>query len=51
MISRKSVDVCSQYLDYLQFNPLKPTGNYVYHLLYQSVTVHFVFMDLVWFSV
>jgi hypothetical protein len=28
-------------------NPLKPSGNYMYHLLYQSVIVHSVFMGLV----
>jgi hypothetical protein len=27
-------------------NPLKPSGNYIYHLLYQSVIVPFVFMGL-----
>jgi hypothetical protein len=31
------------------FNPLKPSGNYVYHLFYQTVTLHFVFMGFVWF--
>jgi hypothetical protein len=30
-------------------NPLKPSGNYVYHRLLQSVTLHFVFMNLVRF--
>jgi hypothetical protein len=24
--------------------PLKPRGNYMYHTLYQSVTLHFVFV-------
>jgi hypothetical protein len=28
-------------------NPLKPTGNYMHHLLYQSVIVYSVFMSLV----
>jgi D-alanyl-lipoteichoic acid acyltransferase DltB (MBOAT superfamily) len=32
------------------FNSLKTSGNYMYHLLYQSVTLHFVFMGFVWFS-
>jgi hypothetical protein len=32
-------------------NPSKPSGDYMYHLLYQSVILHFVFMGLVWFSV
>jgi hypothetical protein len=32
-------------------NPLKLSGNYMYHLIYQSVTVHFVFMGLELFSV
>jgi hypothetical protein len=30
-------------------NPLKPSGNYIYHRLLQSVTLHVVFMDLVRF--
>jgi hypothetical protein len=25
------------------FNPLKPCGNYMYHLPYQSVTLHFAY--------
>jgi hypothetical protein len=28
------------------FNSLKLSGNYMYHLLYQSVTLHFIFMGL-----
>jgi hypothetical protein len=28
-------------------NSLKTSGNYMYHLLYQPVIVHFVFMDLI----
>jgi hypothetical protein len=28
-------------------NPLKPNGNYMYHLLQQSVTLHFVFMGFI----
>jgi hypothetical protein len=32
------------------FNPLKPSGNYMYHLIYQPVTAQFVFMGLVLFS-
>jgi hypothetical protein len=32
-------------------NPLKTSGDYIYHLLCQLVTLHFVFMGLVWFSV
>jgi hypothetical protein len=32
-------------------NPLDLSGNYKYHLLYQSVIVHFVVMDFVSFSV
>jgi hypothetical protein len=30
-------------------NPLKPTGNYMNHLLHQSVTLHSVFAGFVWF--
>jgi hypothetical protein len=29
------------------FNPLKPSNNYMYHLLQQSITLHFVFMCFV----
>jgi hypothetical protein len=29
------------------FNPLKPSGNYMFHLLRHSVTLHFVFMGFV----
>jgi hypothetical protein len=32
-------------------NPLKLTGNYMYQLLWQSLTLYFVFMGFVWFSV
>jgi len=32
----------------LHTNPLKRRGNYMYHLLYQSLTVHFVLMVRVW---
>jgi hypothetical protein len=35
---------------YTSFNPLKPGGEYTYHLLHQSVTLHFVFIGFVWFS-
>jgi hypothetical protein len=31
-------------------NPLKLSGNYMYHLLQQSVTLRFVFVCFVWFS-
>jgi hypothetical protein len=31
----------------MKFNPLKLSGNYMYHLLQQSVTLHFVFMGFV----
>jgi hypothetical protein len=31
-------------------NPLKPNGNFMSHLRQQSVTLHFVFMGFVWFS-
>jgi hypothetical protein len=36
-------------LQFTLFNPLKPGGNYMYHLVFQSVVLHFVFMSLVWF--
>jgi hypothetical protein len=32
------------------FNPLKPSGDYMNHLLLQSVMLHFVFTGFVWFS-
>jgi hypothetical protein len=31
----------------IDINPLKPCGNYMYHLLYKSVIVRSVFMGLV----
>jgi hypothetical protein len=31
-------------------SPLKTSGNYINHLLCQSVILHFVFIGLVWFS-
>jgi len=37
--------------DVLLLNPLKPSGNYINHRLLHSVTLHFVFMDLVRFLV
>jgi hypothetical protein len=30
-------------------NPLKPSGNYICQLPYQSLTLHFVFVGFVWF--
>jgi hypothetical protein len=32
------------------FNPLRPSGKYMNHLLWQSVMMHFVFIGLAWFS-
>jgi hypothetical protein len=32
------------------FNPLKPSGNDIYHRLLQSITLHFEFTNLVRFS-
>jgi hypothetical protein len=34
----------------IQLNPLRPSGNYMNHLLWQSVMLHFVFIGFVWFS-
>jgi hypothetical protein len=31
-------------------NPLRPSGNYMNHLLWQSVMLHFVFIGFSWFS-
>jgi hypothetical protein len=33
-----------------KFNPLKPSGNYMNHLLWQSLMLHFVFIGFEWFS-
>jgi D-alanyl-lipoteichoic acid acyltransferase DltB (MBOAT superfamily) len=30
--------------------PLRPSGNYMNHLLWQSVMLHFVFIGFAWFS-
>jgi serine/threonine protein kinase len=30
-------------------NPLRPSGNYMNHLLWQSLMLHFVFIGFVWF--
>jgi hypothetical protein len=32
------------------FNPLRQSGNYMNHLLWQSVMLHFVFVGFAWFS-
>jgi len=32
------------------FIPLRPSGNYMNHLLWQSVKLHFVFIGFAWFS-
>jgi hypothetical protein len=32
------------------FNPLRPSGNYMNHLLWQSVMLHFVFIGFACFS-
>jgi hypothetical protein len=38
--------------DYMShvINPLRPSGSYINHLLWQSVMLHFVFIGFVWFS-
>jgi hypothetical protein len=33
------------------FNPLKQSRNYTYRLILQPVTLHFVFMAFIWYSV
>jgi hypothetical protein len=38
------LDLCSSTIA-LSINTLKPSGDYIYHLLYQSVTLHFVNRD------
>jgi hypothetical protein len=35
----------------ISINSLKPIGNYIYHRVLQSVTLHVVFVGLVRFSV
>jgi hypothetical protein len=37
--------------DTMDVNPLRPSGNYMNHLLSQSVMLHFVFIGFAWFSV
>jgi hypothetical protein len=32
------------------YDPLRASGNYTNHLLYQLTTLHYVFMCFVWFS-
>jgi hypothetical protein len=32
------------------FNPLRPSGKYMNHMLWQSVMLHFVFIDFAWLS-
>jgi hypothetical protein len=32
------------------FNPLRPSGNYINHMLCQSLMLHFVFIGFQWFS-
>jgi hypothetical protein len=36
------------YIKKLNFNHLKPNGNYVYRMLYQTVTKHVVWLYFVW---
>jgi hypothetical protein len=36
--------------DCQKFNPLRPNGNYMNHLLWQSLMLNFVFTGFVWFS-
>jgi hypothetical protein len=43
--------LCLVQLIYLQLiNPLRLSGNYMNHLLWQSVMLHFVFIGFGWFS-
>jgi hypothetical protein len=35
---------------YVYINPLRPSGKYMYHLPWQSVMLHFVFISFSWFS-
>jgi hypothetical protein len=49
---KKWINLTSRILDYTNLckhliNPLKPRGNYMYHLLYHSVTLHFIFVGFV----
>jgi hypothetical protein len=58
-ISRRPISILSSHLllglpsglSSWDINPFKPSGNYISHLLQQSVTLHFLFTCFVWFSV
>jgi hypothetical protein len=43
-------EIFSLLLVCVTLNPLRPNGNYMNHLLWQSVMLHFEFIGLVWFS-
>jgi hypothetical protein len=40
-------EICSVISPGIPINPLKPSGSYMYHLLYQSLNVYFVFISLI----
>jgi hypothetical protein len=44
------LNVSSEFEMWTGFNPLRPSGNYMNHLLWQSVMLHFVFIGFVWLS-
>jgi hypothetical protein len=44
-------DFRSSVWEFRVINPLKPSGNYMSHLLFQPITQHFVILGFVWFSV
>jgi hypothetical protein len=48
-IARNNKNNCS-WQKKMYISPLRPSGNYMNHLLWQSVMLHFVFISFVWFS-
>jgi hypothetical protein len=46
-LSGTHVEVSRVTIEVSQVNPLKPRDNCMYHLLYQSVTLHFVFVGFI----
>lgn len=48
--SLSNMNPAQTFLSYL-LNPLKSSGNYLHHLLQQSITLHLAFFGSVWFSV
>jgi hypothetical protein len=47
VVEEKAMPHYETVVSFVVFNPLKPNGNYIFHLLQQSVTLYFVFMGFV----